>query len=117
MKNRIPFVVVIARSPADLIREGEVLHHCVGRMNYDQRMIREESLIFFIRNAGNPDVPFVTVEYSPKNKKVLQCYGDSDTKPDDSVLTYRKQSLASVRQQTNQKTTTRRSSVRQRKKQ
>lgn len=82
------FVAVIARSPTDLIREGEVLHHCVGRMNYDQRMIREESLIFFIRNAGNPDVPFVTVEYSPKNKKVLQCYGESDTKPNESVLTY-----------------------------
>ncbi|MDE6473641.1 MAG: PcfJ domain-containing protein [Clostridia bacterium] len=42
------YVVVIAKSPADLIREGELLHHCVGRMNYDQRMIREESLIFFI---------------------------------------------------------------------
>jgi len=82
------YVICIARSPADLIREGEALHHCVGRMNYDQRMIREESLIFFIRNAGNPDVSFVTIEYSPKNKKVLQCYGINNTKPEDNVLTY-----------------------------
>ena len=55
------FVVIIAKSPAELIREGEWLHHCVGRMNYDQRFIREESLIFFVRRKDTPDVPFVTV--------------------------------------------------------
>ena len=82
------FIDVIARSPQDLIREGEALDHCVGRMNYDQRFIREESLIFFIRNKQSPDVPFVTVEYSLSRKKVLQCYGKGDTKPDDSVLEY-----------------------------
>lgn len=82
------YVVVIARSPADLIREGEILHHCVGRMNYDQRMIREESLIFFIRDKNSPDVPFVTVEYSLKQHKVLQCYGDRDSKPDENVLNF-----------------------------
>lgn len=82
------FVVVIAKSPAELIREGDLLNHCVGRMNYDQRFIREESLIFFVRNKDNPDVPFVTLEYSLKNKKVLQCYGEHDHKPDDSVLDF-----------------------------
>lgn len=82
------FVVVIAKSPAELIREGDVLHHCVGRMNYDQRVIREESLIFFVRNISAPDVPFVTVEYSLKSKKVLQCYGEHDRKPDESVLEF-----------------------------
>ncbi len=82
------FIVVIAKSPAELIKEGDTLHHCVGRMNYDQRMIREESLIFFIRNAAEPDIPFVTVEYSLSSKKVLQCYGEHDHKPNDSVLEF-----------------------------
>ncbi|MCM1532366.1 MAG: PcfJ domain-containing protein [Ruminococcus flavefaciens] len=82
------FIVVIAKSPAELIKEGDILHHCVGRMNYDQRMIREESLIFFIRNAAEPDLPFVTVEYSVANKKVLQCYGDYDTRPSQEVLDF-----------------------------
>ena len=82
------FVVIIARSPQDLIREGDILHHCVGRMNYDQRFIREKSLIFFVRNVETPDTPFVTVEYSIKNKKVLQCYGDRDSKPSDNVLEF-----------------------------
>ena len=87
-KSNEEYAVFIARSPAELIREGEILNHCVGRMNYDQRFIREESLIFFVRHVSAPDTPFVTMEYSLSQKKVLQCYGDTDTKPDDSVLHY-----------------------------
>ena len=82
------FIAVIAHSPQDLIREGDILHHCVGRMNYDQKFVREESLIFFVRNIDSPDVPFVTVEYSLTSHKVLQCYGDHDSKPSDSVLEF-----------------------------
>ena len=82
------FVCIIAKSPTDLIREGEVLHHCVGRMNYDQRFVREESLIFFIRSRQEPDTPLVTVEYAVKERKVLQCYGDHDSKPSDDILRY-----------------------------
>lgn len=82
------FVVIIAKSPQDLINEGEILHHCVGRMNYDQKFAREESLIFFVRNKTNQQTPFVTLEYSLKNHKVLQCYADHDTKPNDEVLDF-----------------------------
>jgi hypothetical protein len=57
-------------------------------MNYDQKFIREESLIFFVRNADMPDVPFVTVEYSLTIRKILQCYGDNDSKPKDEVLEF-----------------------------
>lgn len=82
------FICVIAHSPADLIREGEMLAHCVGRMNYDQRFIREQSLIFFIRMREYPDTPFVTLEYSLQSHKILQCYGEHDHKPSDAVLHY-----------------------------
>ena len=82
------FAVIIARSPQDLIREGDILHHCVGRMNYDQKFVREESLIFFVRNVDSLDTPFVTVEYSLSKHKVLQCYGDHDSKPNDSVMEF-----------------------------
>ena len=86
--KRSAFICVIAKSPADLIREGEMLHHCVGRMNYDQKFAREESLIFFIRNKYEPETPFVTVEYSLSQKKILQCYGEHDHKPNEDVLHY-----------------------------
>lgn len=82
------FIAIIAKSPADLIREGDALSHCVGRMNYDQKFIREETLIFFIRSRECPDEPFVTVEYSIEKKKVLQCYGKGDTNPIDTVKHY-----------------------------
>ncbi len=86
--KRSAFICIIAHSPADLIREGELLNHCVGRMNYDQRFIREESLIFFVRTKEQPDTPFVTLEYSLKTHKVLQCYGEHDHKPNNAVLHY-----------------------------
>lgn len=82
------YIAIIAQKPSDLIREGEYLHHCVGRMGYDQKMIREESLIFFIRLKNEPEVPLVTVEYSPSQKRVLQCYGDKDSKPNENILDF-----------------------------
>ena len=82
------YIMIIAKSPADLINEGTTLHHCVGKSNYDQKFAREESLIFFVRNKDNPQIPFVTVEYSLENKKVLQCYGEYDHKPDENVLKF-----------------------------
>lgn len=86
--NDDAFVMVIARSPQDLIKEGEALNHCVGRMNYDQKFVREESLIFFVRDKQTPDKPFVTVEYSLSQRKILQCYGYHDSKPKDDILNF-----------------------------
>ncbi len=82
------YIAIIAQKPSDLVYEGEKLNHCVGRMNYDQKFIREESLIFFIREKENPDTPFVTLEYSLSKKKVLQCYGENDHKPSEQVLEF-----------------------------
>lgn len=82
------FISIIAHSPNDLINEGQALGHCVGRINYDQKFAREESLIFFIRTKEHPDVPLVTVEYSPSQKCVLQCYGKGNKTPDGNVLEF-----------------------------
>ena len=82
------YITLIAKSPAELINEGEKLHHCVGRMGYDQKFAREETLIFFIRLKENQNTPLVTVEYSIKNHKVLQCYADHDSRPCDEIQNY-----------------------------
>ena len=82
------FVVVIPHSPAELVKEGDALHHCVGKMGYDQKFIREETLIFFVRSREFPDEPFVTVEYSLKKKQVLQCYTKGNQKPNEDALYY-----------------------------
>jgi len=86
-KNAV-YVAIIATSPTDLLKEGETLHHCVGHMGYDQKFVREESLIFFIRTKANPEVPFVTVEYSPSKHKILQCHGDHNAMPDEETMHY-----------------------------
>ena len=86
--NKNDFVIVIAKSPSELIKEGNALHHCVGKMGYDQKFAREESLIFFVRNKDSIETPFVTLEYSPTQHKVLQCYADHDSKPDNNVLNF-----------------------------
>ena len=82
------YVCIIAKSPQQLVYEGEQLHHCVEQMNYGQKFAREESLIFFIRSRLNPNTPLVTLEYSIKTHKVLQCYGEHDTKPSDEILNF-----------------------------
>lgn len=82
------YITIIAKSPTELVYEGEQLQHCVGKMGYDQKFAKEQSLIFFIRNKDNPDIPFVTIEYSIKSKSILQCYGYKDSKPEEDVLNY-----------------------------
>ena len=86
--NKSAYISIIAKKPSELIIEGEALDHCVGRMNYDRKFVREETLIFFIRNISSPDIPFVTVEYSLDKHKILQCYGYHDSTPDTEVLNY-----------------------------
>ena len=54
------YSVVVAKSKSDLINEGERLHHCVGRMDYDRRQADGKSVICFIRRNDEPDSPFVT---------------------------------------------------------
>ncbi len=82
------YISIIPTNPEDLVYEGKKLHHCVGSMNYDQKFVREESLIFFIRNKNKPNKPFVTLEYSLKNHKILQCYADHNSKPDSKVMNF-----------------------------
>ena len=67
------YAIFIARSPAELVKEGNALSHCVGHNGYDKKMAKQETLIFFVRKIEELDKPFVTLEYSLKSKKVLQC--------------------------------------------
>ena len=82
------YMAKIAHKPNDLVVEGNKLNHCVGRMGYDIKMINEETLIFFIRLKDKPNTPLVTVEYSPSQQKILQCYAYHDTKPNDDILNF-----------------------------
>lgn len=58
-----------ARTAAELILEGECLHHCVG--GYAERMAKGETAIFFVRRHGQESVPFYTLELC--GGRVIQC--------------------------------------------
>ena len=79
---------MIAPNVQSLLKEGKELNHCVGRMGYDKKMVNEESLIFFIREREKLDTPFVTMEYSLKNKSILQIYANKNTTPCNEVIDF-----------------------------
>ncbi len=74
-------VLIFPSKTQDFIDEGNALHHCVGRMNYNEKMAKGESLIIFIRKKTAPNNPFVTMEYNPKKKNIQQIYGNHDEPP------------------------------------
>ncbi len=82
------YAVFIAKSLSELIKEGNALSHCVGRNGYEKKMAREETLIFFVRKFDDLATPFVTLEYSIKEKKILQCYAYDNQTPDDKVIEF-----------------------------
>ena len=67
-------IIRLVRTPIELKIEGKILHHCVG--GYVDRISKGTCLIFFIRKKEEPDIPFFTLEYDPKNNKIVQCRGD-----------------------------------------
>ena len=77
--------LILATSSQELINEGEALHHCVGRMNYNKKMAKGESLILFVRKKEDMATPFVTMEYDPNQKKILQLYGERDSVPEENI--------------------------------
>ena len=79
------YCVLIPNFIKDLKNEGSKLHHCVGKMGYDAKVAKGESIIAFVRNIDSKNKPFVTVEYSIKKGRVIQCYGDHDSNPGEEV--------------------------------
>ena len=73
---------------SELVREGEYLKHCVGKMGYDKKVVDGKSIIMFVRKCDDITVPHATVEYRIDRKTVSQCYGYSDSKPADDVVSF-----------------------------
>ncbi len=82
------FVIAVAKSKMELISEGEALHHCVGRMEYDQRQIDEKSCICFLRKIGQEKKPYVTIEFDLRNRKILQKYAINNSTPDADAIEF-----------------------------
>ena len=61
-------------SAAEIVREGEALHHCVG--GYADRHIKGSTTILFLRERSRPGKPFVTIEM--RGNEIQQIHGAHD---------------------------------------
>ena len=65
-------VLILPRSPDEIIYEGQVLRHCVG--GYAQRHFNLETTILFIRKIDEINKPYFTIEVS-NDFRIVQCHG------------------------------------------
>lgn len=75
------FVIRPARSAEEIVMEGRLLHHCVGKDEYLMKHGSGESIILMLRFKEEPEIPYVTVEIFPYGR-IRQWYGKYDGKPD-----------------------------------
>lgn len=76
------YLIRPARNAEEIVIEGRVLHHCVGRDNYLDKHNSSKSIILFLRTTKEPEMPYITVEIDMDTLSILQWYGAHDKKPD-----------------------------------
>jgi len=81
-----------AGSEAELIREGDKLHHCVAR--YAKDHATGKTAILFIRRIEDRKTPFYTLEW--KNGKINQNHGDRNKLQTEEIFAFEKLWLAHV---------------------
>ena len=81
-------VIRPARSAGEIVIEGQLQHHCVGRDTYLSRHDKGISFIFLLRKQGAEDKPYITIEINKYG--IVQWYGAHDKKTSD------KETLAAI---------------------
>lgn len=77
------YMIVPAAKCEELIREGQILHHCVGaNTNYMDKMAAGTTWILFLRKKEDLDNPWYTIEIDMKTDEILQWYSEYDRKPE-----------------------------------
>ncbi len=67
-------------TPAEIIREGNEMHHCVG--GYVDSYLGGHTVLLALREDERPGKPWRTVEYTPKGQ-LVQCRGYRNKSPED----------------------------------
>ena len=82
----------ICSSQTEMITEGKVLDHCVGR--YAKDHANGKTTIFLIRRIEDPDKPYYTLEW--KNGKINQNHTSHNHLQTEEVLAFEREWLAHV---------------------
>lgn len=78
------FLIRPARSAEEIVREGRILHHCVGGNIYLGKHEKGISIILFLRRKQDPEEPYITIEMD--GTRICQWYGAYDRKPDQKII-------------------------------
>lgn len=76
------YIIRPARSAEEIVMEGRMLHHCVGGAGYLNKHNTGQTYILMLRFKDTPDIPYITVEIDAEIARIIQWYGDKDSKPD-----------------------------------
>ena len=80
------FIIRPVKDAAEIIREGQLMHHCVGSSDtYMRRHNDDESYILLLRKVSEPDMPYCTIEIKP-DFKINQWYQAFDKKTDETII-------------------------------
>lgn len=71
---------------AEIVKEGQKLHHCVGGGNYSLRMVHGEIAILFLREKKQPEIPYYTIEVDMKTYGIRQYHGYKNRDIDKSQI-------------------------------
>lgn len=82
----------VCRTQAEMILEGQVLNHCVGRYTKDHAT--GKTTIFLVRRTEEPDKPFYTLEW--KNGRINQNHTEDNNKQTEDVLAFEQEWLEHV---------------------
>ena len=99
--SRDGIIIRPAEQPEELIREGDVLHHCVG--TYRNKHAEGRSAIFFIRRESEPDNPWYTLELNLKELTVIQNRGKGNSARTEEVRNFEELWLEHIRAMTKTK--------------
>lgn len=66
------YEVILPKEPQDLVTEGQLMHHCVG--GYVDSVLKEKTLIVFIRNKADLETPYITCEIKPTDGTIGQYF-------------------------------------------
>lgn len=76
------YIIRPARSAEEIVMEGRILHHCVGRDEYLRKHNDGQTYILMLRFSKEPEIPYITVEIERDTHRIIQWYGSHDRKPD-----------------------------------
>ena len=80
------YQIIIPRETQEIENEAQCLKHCVR--TYIPRVIEGKTLIAFLRDKKEPEIPLITLEV--KKGALTQAYGEHDRKPKQEHLEFLK---------------------------